>query len=136
LTLWSNLANNFPSMLVGDSNRLRQILLNLLSNAFKFTKQGFVSLTVACVDSSNVNKRLRFEVTDSGTGIDPCEHMIVIQKYRQANATVARHYGGTGLGLSICKSLTKFMGGTIGIVNQKGKGTTVFWKFPFSYQTQ
>lgn len=131
LALQSNLANDLPIKIIGDPNRLRQILLNLLSNAVKFTDQGYVRLTVVCVQRSGDEQRLRFEVTDTGIGVDLCDQTIIFEKYRQASASTARHFGGTGLGLSICKSLAELMGGIIGIVSQVGKGSTMFFEIPF-----
>jgi signal transduction histidine kinase/CheY-like chemotaxis protein len=127
LTLRSHIASDVPPKFVGDPNRLRQILLNLLTNAVKFTAKGFVSLSVTSADG----ERIRFEVSDSGIGIDPSHQKIVFEKYRQANASVARNYGGTGLGLAICKGLAELMGGTIDLKSQVDKGTTVVVEIPF-----
>jgi signal transduction histidine kinase/CheY-like chemotaxis protein len=131
LTLQSQLDDNVPMKLIGDPNRLRQILLNLLSNAVKFTDAGSVSVSVSSVERTGDSHRLRFEVIDSGIGIDPLEQEVVFDKYRQANASVARHFGGTGLGLAICKGLSELMGGFIGLESEVGKGTTMFFEIPF-----
>jgi signal transduction histidine kinase/ActR/RegA family two-component response regulator len=131
LTLQSNLDKNVPMKLMGDPNRLRQILLNLLSNAVKFTDAGSVSVSVSSVERNGVCHRLRFEVIDTGIGIDPAEQEVVFDKYRQANASVARHFGGTGLGLAICKGLAELMGGFIGLESEVGKGTTMYFEIPF-----
>jgi signal transduction histidine kinase/ActR/RegA family two-component response regulator len=131
LTLHCNLDGNLPVKLVGDPNRVRQILLNLLSNAVKFTDAGSVSVSVSSVERDLNSQRLRFEVIDTGIGIDPLEQEVVFEKYRQANASVARHFGGTGLGLAICKGLSELMGGFIGLESEVGKGTTMFFEIPF-----
>jgi signal transduction histidine kinase/ActR/RegA family two-component response regulator len=131
LTLHCHFADNLPMKLVGDPNRVRQILLNLLSNAMKFTDAGSVSVSVSSVERDNKSQRLRFEVIDTGIGIDPLEQEVVFDKYRQANASVARHFGGTGLGLAICKGLSELMGGFIGLESELGKGTKMFFEIPF-----
>jgi signal transduction histidine kinase/CheY-like chemotaxis protein len=131
LKLQSKLADNLPSKLVGDPNRLRQILINLLSNAVKFTDNGSITVTVSSIESTEDHERLRFEVTDTGIGIHPLAKDAVFEKYRQADASVARHFGGTGLGLAICKGLVELMGGFIGLESELNKGTTMFFEIPF-----
>jgi signal transduction histidine kinase/ActR/RegA family two-component response regulator len=131
LTLQCHLDENAPMKLVGDPNRLRQILLNLLSNAVKFTSEGSVRVTVMLAESSSESQCLRFEVADTGIGIDASEHENIFDKYRQANTSVARRYGGTGLGLAICKGLTELMGGFIGFESEVGLGTTMYFELPF-----
>jgi PAS domain S-box-containing protein len=134
LVLHSHLFDELPVQLMGDPNRMRQILLNLLQNAIKFTEQGSILMKVSLVNSDfndKSRKRLRFEVTDTGIGIDPSRQTIVFEKYEQAHASVARNYGGTGLGLAICKSLSEDMGGSIKLESELGKGTTVVVEIPF-----
>jgi two-component system, sensor histidine kinase len=131
LALQNHIDANVPMKLIGDPNRLRQVLLNLLSNAVKFTDAGSVSVSVSSVERNGDCHRLRFEVIDTGIGIEPTEQEVVFDKYRQANASVARHFGGTGLGLAICKGLTELMGGFIGLESEVGKGTTMFFEIPF-----
>jgi signal transduction histidine kinase/ActR/RegA family two-component response regulator len=131
LTLQCHLDENAPMKLFGDPNRLRQILLNLLSNAVKFTSEGSVRVTVMLAESSSESLCLRFEVADTGIGIDASEHENIFDKYRQANTSVARRYGGTGLGLAICKGLTELMGGFIGFESEVGLGTTMYFELPF-----
>ena len=134
LVLLSHLFDELPVQLMGDPNRMRQILLNLLQNAIKFTEQGSILMKVSLVNSDfndKSRKRLRFEVTDTGIGIDPSRQTIVFEKYEQAHASVARNYGGTGLGLAICKSLSENMGGSIKLESELDKGTTVVVEIPF-----
>jgi len=110
----------------GDPTRLRQILLNLLTNALKFTEAGFVAVEVTSRSSGPGRTGLRFEVQDSGIGLDAEAKGKLFQKFQQADGSVTRRYGGTGLGLSICRQLVEIMGGTIGVDDRDGGGS-VFW---------
>ena len=112
--------------LMGDSHRLQQILLNLAGNAVKFTNQGGVHLAVAVVEEAHDDALLRFEVTDTGIGIAPQDHVRIFASFEQADASVSRRYGGTGLGLAICKRLVALMGGEIGVRSALGAGSS-FW---------
>jgi signal transduction histidine kinase/ActR/RegA family two-component response regulator len=119
---------DIPFKLLGDPNRLRQILLNLLSNAVKFTKQGGIHVQVQSLNKRDRKGRpmLRFEVRDTGMGINDEGQTLVFKQYQQANTSVARQFGGTGLGLSICQLLVQNMEGLIGVESELGKGST-FW---------
>jgi PAS domain S-box-containing protein len=110
-----------PPAVSADAGRLRQVLLNLLTNAVKFTDAGGVTVTV-----SHAGEVLRLEVTDTGLGIAPDRTQRLFQRFSQADGSINRQYGGTGLGLAICKSLTQVMGGQIGVVSEPGRGST-FW---------
>jgi signal transduction histidine kinase len=136
LKLFSHFSDDLPAELIGDPNRIRQILLNLLQNALKFTKQGSITMTISTVECNVMGdeqpvSRLRFEVADTGIGIDPSQQEIIFEKYQQGHASVARNYGGTGLGLAICKSLSQNMGGSITLRSEVGKGTTFIVEIPF-----
>jgi signal transduction histidine kinase/DNA-binding response OmpR family regulator len=111
---------------LADENRLRQVLLNLLNNAVKFTSEGLVSLAVARVADEGERQRIRFTVTDTGLGIDPERQSQLFRPFVQADASITRRYGGTGLGLSISKQLVELMGGEIGFLSQAGQGSS-FW---------
>jgi signal transduction histidine kinase/CheY-like chemotaxis protein len=137
-----NIHSSCPPYLISDPNRLRQILTNLLSNAVKFTVKGSVTLTVnPCSTVVILGKRrtsdapneqwLRFDVTDTGIGIDEKEQDAVFERYRQANSSVARRFGGTGLGLPISKGFVELMNGTMGLSSVVGKGTTFYFELPF-----
>jgi len=116
-----------PILLQGDPTRLRQIIINLLGNAFKFTAEGFIALEVGLAPGSTPeHPRLRFSVQDSGIGIDLASSGNLFDSFNQADASTTRKYGGTGLGLAICKSLAELMNGEIGVNSAKGRGST-FW---------
>jgi CheY-like chemotaxis protein len=134
LDLLCSLAPGTPGFIQADPTRLRQILLNLLGNAFKFTRQGGVSLRVQIVadDGGNADgNMLRFEVRDSGIGISAEAQARLFQAFSQADATTTRQYGGTGLGLTISKRLVDLMGGRIGVTSQPGAGSTFWFSIPF-----
>ncbi|MDD2742578.1 MAG: ATP-binding protein [Rhodocyclaceae bacterium] len=111
---------------IGDSLRIGQILLNLVSNALKFTEQGSVSLRVMVVEERATQLLLRWEVRDTGIGISPEEQARLFTAFEQADGSTTRKYGGTGLGLAISKRLANMMGGDIGVDSASGAGST-FW---------
>ncbi|MEW1808469.1 response regulator [Pseudarthrobacter sp. NPDC080039] len=115
----------FPARLVGDAGRVRQILLNLATNAVKFTPAGEVAIRVSVAGDEGENVT-RFEVRDTGIGIDPSDHSRLFESFSQADASTTRRYGGTGLGLAICQRLTEAMNGQIGLASTPGQGST-FW---------
>jgi two-component system, sensor histidine kinase and response regulator len=115
-----------PAMLVGDVGRIRQILLNLASNAVKFTPSGEVVISVKVVEQESTNVRVRFEVRDTGIGIEAADHLRLFESFSQADASTTRRYGGTGLGLAISRRLTEVMDGEIGVDSSLGNGST-FW---------
>jgi PAS domain S-box-containing protein len=123
------LDGRFPLGVLGDEARLRQILLNLLNNAIKFTREGSVTLKIGH-DRAAGQERILFEVVDTGIGIGPADIPHIFQRFRQVDGTIRRTYGGTGLGLAISKSLVDVMGGSIGVISEKGVGSTFWFALP------
>jgi len=151
LELCHYLPPTVPSLVVGDPSRLRQILVNLLANAIKFTEQGEVILEVQSskfkVQSSrpqtlNLEPKtlnhceLRFSIRDTGIGITPGKLPVIFDSFTQADSSTTRRYGGTGLGLAITKRLVALMGGQIWVESQPGHGSTFFFSIPLELQTQ
>jgi len=120
------LASGLPGRLVGDPNRLRQVLLNLISNALKFTARGEVLLGVSAGEDTAGDIAVRFEVSDTGIGMSAEVQRTLFQPFIQADASTTRCYGGTGLGLAICQKLVRMMGGEIEILSTPGEGSK-FW---------
>jgi CheY-like chemotaxis protein len=116
--------------LVGDPNRLRQILLNLVGNALKFTERGSVTLHVEPAPGAT-GCWLQFNVVDTGIGIAANKTAMIFERFTQADSSTTRKYGGTGLGLAISRSLATLMGGRIGCTSEEGKGSTFFVVAPF-----
>ncbi|HEX4917437.1 MAG TPA: ATP-binding protein [Limnobacter sp.] len=115
-----------PAMLVGDELRVRQIVMNLVGNAIKFTAEGAVSLRLIVKDLSNTACRIRVEVEDTGVGISPEGQAKLFKQFQQVDASVAREFGGSGLGLSLVKKLVELMHGDIGFHSVLGEGSC-FW---------
>jgi len=122
LTLTRSEAPGVPRWVRGDSVRLRQVLLNIIGNAVKFTERGGVDLRI----SQAAPSRLRFTVRDTGIGLDPSAKAYLLEPFSQADASTTRRFGGTGLGLAICRQLVELMGGTLDFTSEPGVGTT-FW---------
>ena len=116
-----------PDWLHGDDARLRQILLNLLNNAIKFTAAGSIAVNVTKEPATDGRERIRFAVRDTGIGIPDEQQPRLFAAFSQADSSISREYGGTGLGLAICKRLVELMDGEIGIVSVAGEGSTVWF---------
>ncbi|HZW10072.1 MAG TPA: ATP-binding protein, partial [Phycisphaerales bacterium] len=115
-----------PAMVVGDPNRLRQVLFNLINNAAKFTERGFIEVAVRAVSAEAGRAMLRFSVADSGIGIAEEHRHRLFESFSQVELSTTRRYGGTGLGLAISKQLSRLMGGEIGVESRVGEGSR-FW---------
>jgi signal transduction histidine kinase len=127
LPLECEIDNDVPRTMIGDPLRLRQVLLNLIGNAIKFTEQGMVWMR-----ARRDGERLRVEVSDTGIGIPQELIPTLFQPFTQADVSTTRRYGGTGLGLAISRQLVDLMGGEIGVSSELGKGSTFWVAIPFS----
>ncbi len=124
IELIADIALDIPEQVIGDPTRLKQVILNFLSNAIKFTESGQIVLKIGYRDKDT--SRFEISVTDTGQGIPDEEQKHLFEAFSQANSSTARKHGGTGLGLSICKQLALLMNGNIGVNSIEGKGST-FW---------
>ena len=130
--LTCNLAPELPVWVAGDQTRLRQVILNLASNALKFTSAGEITLSAAVEQQGENSRRIAIEVRDTGIGIAADQLPRLFSSFHQANASIARSYGGTGLGLAISKRLVELMGGSIEVESTLGQGT----RFRFTVQME
>ena len=126
LNLIREISGTFPDQLSGDAFRLRQILLNFLGNACKFSDQGTITVRVCAVEQDGESVLARIEVEDQGIGISPDQQAMLFHAFTQVDGSMTRKYSGSGLGLIISKRLATLMGGDAGLVSQKGRGST-FW---------
>ena len=129
---------NVPDRLIGDAGRLRQVVINLIGNALKFTEQGEIVLGVRLLAATTHDVELEFSVRDTGIGIPETELARVFEAFEQVDTTLTRRYGGTGLGLSICRRLTELMGGRIWADSCPGEGSVFYFtaKFPLATHEQ
>jgi two-component system, sensor histidine kinase and response regulator len=135
IELFQFVPKEVPKNLVGDPLRLGQVLINLVSNAVKFTEEGHVAIKVSVVKKENHRVRLRFVIQDTGIGISRENLPKLFASFTQADETTTRKYGGTGLGLAICKRLVKMMGGSIDTESEEGVGTVVQFTAEFGFKT-
>ena len=136
LELVSHVEADVPDALVGDATRLRQVLLNLVGNAIKFTEKGEVVLRVRAAGAAAPEDAalLRFEVSDTGIGIRREKQETIFRAFEQEDTSTTRKYGGTGLGLTIAARLVALMGGTITVESEPGRGSTFAFTLPFERQ--
>jgi signal transduction histidine kinase/CheY-like chemotaxis protein len=132
LELILNYAADAPRRVRGDPVRVRQIVLNLLGNAIKFTERGSVTLRLLPAADSSQPNHLRIEIQDTGIGISEAHQANLFQRFAQADSSTTRRFGGTGLGLAICRRLCDLMGGGIGVVSTPGAGATFWLTVPFA----
>jgi CheY-like chemotaxis protein len=124
LVLSVEIADSIPDRWLGDPTRLRQVLLNLVNNAVKFTASGSIRVRVTPQSLLADVAMLRFDVVDTGIGLTPEQQKLIFEPFRQADGSVTRKYGGTGLGLAICASLVDMMHGAITVSSEPGRGST------------
>lgn len=133
IELLCHIENDVPHMLIGDSNRIRQILLNLINNAIKFTHEGFIYLHIEMVKQMIDRVKLRISIQDTGIGIAEENKYKIFQEFSQEDTSITRRFGGTGLGLAISSQLIKMMGGKIDFRSEKNSGTTFSILIDFAF---
>ncbi|HBH48232.1 MAG TPA: hypothetical protein DDX98_06310 [Bacteroidales bacterium] len=118
-------------VVIGDSFRLRQVLMNMASNAIKFTNSGYVEIRCFIVSQTTKKIKVRFDVIDTGIGIKPQDLETIFEQFKQADSRTTLRYGGTGLGLTICKNLIELQNGSLSVSSQEGIGTTFSFTIPY-----
>ena len=130
LELICDISPDLPRTLVGDPGRIRQICVNLVGNAVKFTERGEIVISVAPVSITPMGVTVNFSVRDTGIGIPRDKQHLIFDPFSQADGSTTRKHGGTGLGLTICKKLVRMMGGEMGVESEPGQGSTFFFTIP------
>jgi signal transduction histidine kinase/CheY-like chemotaxis protein len=132
LSLSCHIADDVPPMIRADKSRIRQVLINLVGNAIKFTATGDVSIDVSVINNGVDASTLCIEVRDTGIGIPSNAHQTIFENFSQADSSTTRRFGGTGLGLTISKQLVELMGGKIGVVSAPGQGSRFWFQLPLT----
>ncbi|MDD1413200.1 response regulator [Dolichospermum sp. ST_con] len=127
---------NIPIYIQGDVSRLRQIIMNLMGNAIKFTSEGEVIINIKLISENHHTATIKFAIIDTGIGINAEDKNKLFQPFTQVDASITRKYGGTGLGLAICQQLVTLMGGKIAIESEIGKGSKFWFELPFIKQSE
>src|SRR2546429_6178846 len=125
-----------PPAVRGDPHHLRQVLINLVGNAVKFTERGSVAVHVSTQGETETSVRLKFSIRDTGMGIAPEAQARIFESFTQADQSTTRRFGGTGLGTTIAKQLVGLMGGTIGLESAVGLRSTFWFELPFDKQPE
>lgn len=132
LSMFSEIDPQLPSAVMGDVHRLRQVLVNLVGNALKFTEEGHVTIRVRLMSQKNDTAQVRFEVEDTGVGIEREDSSRVFEPFTQVDSSFSRRRGGTGLGLTITQRIVTLMGGTIGVESEPGRGSLFWFELPLA----
>jgi len=136
ITVASHIDPEVPFNLLGDPKYFKQILLNIIGNAVKFTDEGHVTIDVSLLEPPDTRLWLKFEIIDSGIGMSEEAQQNIFEHFTQADASITRRFGGTGLGTTIAKELTELMGGSIHLKSTAGEGSTFTVKIPFDRQSE
>ncbi len=131
LELWLDIDQNMNMNILGDETRLRQVLINLVSNAIKFTDEGFVKIKLTQTALSDDHMTVKFEVSDSGIGINQEQQSRIFESFEQANMNTTKKYGGTGLGLNICQNILLLMGSSLAVSSEPMVGSTFCFELNF-----
>ena len=127
---------DIPSLLIGDPTRLRQIFVNLINNALKFTNEGEILINVGIAEDIGEKVKLSFMIADTGIGIPADKQALIFEKFVQADSSTSKKYGGTGLGVAICKQFAELMGGELRLESEVGKGSTFEFTAVFAKQKE
>lgn len=129
-----DIQDDIPNLLIGDTGRIRQIMINLIGNAIKFTHQGNITIRISKENIENSNKsNICYSIEDTGIGIEEDAQQRIFEAFSQADGSTTRQFGGTGLGLAICSQLVELMGGTIGVDSEVGRGSKFWISLPFEF---
>jgi len=134
LLLETEVDEGIQDVLIGDMARIRQVLVNLISNAIKFTKQGKIFISVLLHEESETKQLLKFSVRDTGIGIPEAKKELIFESFSQADSSTTRKYGGTGLGLSICRKLVWLMRGEMDVFSREKQGSTFWFTLPLEFK--
>lgn len=122
---------NIPEYIIGDSVRLRQVLMNLINNSIKFTEAGYIKISAQLVEKTDTDAKIKFDISDTGIGIPKEKQTKVFEEFTQADESTTRKYGGTGLGLAICNNIITLMGSELKLESEVGKGASFYFTIKF-----